>query len=223
MNEFEVYVKDDFNDKDVNEFFNEIIKEFAKESLSFYEKWGEFPFIYGEKQLNSVLTPAIYKCTNNIFLEQPFKGKELNNQRFIDILTFKGRNNYLIELKHTFQSSKAEVTQKTENRWKNVLDQVLDFEKEVVSDIFETEGYTFYKVALLIIPTHMPKNKEHDILKFSSKEYIEYMNGYIQKGNKPNIIGIIKFNNFEKYAYKSKYGEKIYPFVSFIARIEKIV
>ena len=219
MNEFEVYVKDEFNDEKVNEFFNEIINNFAKESLFFYEKWGEFPFIYGEKQLNSVLTPAIHNYTKNIFLEQPFKREEFNNQRFIDILTIQDNNNYLIELKHTFQSSNVKVTKKTNDRWKDVLIQISDFKKGVIQNLFDTEGQTFYKVALLIIPTYMPKDKEHKILNLSAKEYIEYMNGYIQEENKPNIIGVIKFNNFKEYIqYKQKN-----PFVSFVIKVEKIL
>jgi len=224
MIEFETYIEDKFNDKNVNvkEFFTQIIINFANESLAFYDMWNEFPFIYSEKQVNSVLIPAIYKYTETIFLEQPFK-KDKNKQRFLDILTKKDNNVYLIELKHSYQSKEEETTIATDDKWKKAIEQIKDLNKSVIEDIFETEPYTFYKVALLISPTFVPKKSEHKILKDTAKKYSEkifneYLNGYKEEKYQPNIVGVIKFNHSENYIQ----NEKKYPFVSFIIKIEEI-
>ena len=45
--------------------------EFAKISTRFYDVLEEFPFNYGEKQIGSVLTPALLNTSDAVFQEQP--------------------------------------------------------------------------------------------------------------------------------------------------------
>jgi hypothetical protein len=225
MNEFETYIKDEFNDNEVNVFFKKIINNFSEESFSFYSEWGEFPFLGKEKQVNSVLIPAIHNYTKNIFLELPFKSK-LGNQRFLDIVTTKDNNIFLIELKHSYQSKNDCTTKRTDREWETAINQIADLKKSVVKQHYNYKKYNVYKIALLIMPTFLPSNKKHDILKLSAKEYAnkifhEYEEGYKSK-YQANMVGVIKIDKFNDYVHEYSDGNQVYPFISFVTRIERV-
>lgn len=116
----EICFLDKFEDgngfRNMRKFLREVIINFAEESFSHYKNWGEFPFIYGEKQIHSTLTPSIHKHTGNIWLEQPFKDYK-KNQRFLDIATIDKNNIYLIELKHSWNSKTDKITQRAFAEW----------------------------------------------------------------------------------------------------------
>ena len=53
MTNIEIFTKDRFKDnkgvRSTRKFLQNVIELFAEESFSFYQHWGEFPFIYSEK------------------------------------------------------------------------------------------------------------------------------------------------------------------------------
>jgi len=222
MGKFGICIKDTFGDEEVEIFFKEIIENFARESFAHWEIWGRFPFIYREKQLNSVLTPAIHNYTQNIWLEEPFRNRE-NKKRFLDIATVKDNKIFLIELKHSWIHKKG----KTKKDWETAIKQISDIDENTIEGSFNID-YNLIKIALMIVPTYIPIDKENgkEILKLSEEEYVdnlfqEYTNNE-DKNYFPNLIGTIKINNSKEYIYKSKNGNEIYPFVSFIAKIERV-
>ena len=133
-------------------FFEEVLKNFANEFFSFFKEWGELPFIYKERQLNSTLIPAIHCYTNTIFLELPFKDKN-GNQRFLDIVTTKRKSIFLIELKHARHSKNEHTTERADNEWRTSVDQISDLHSDVVKKHYNYDEYNVYRIALLIMPT----------------------------------------------------------------------
>ncbi len=228
-NKVEIDTKDLLEDnigiRSTRKFLENIIELFAKESFQFYNIWGEFPFIYSEKQVNSVIIPAIHEYTSNIWLEQPFK-KVKNNQRFLDIATTKGKNIYLIELKHSWNSKTEGVAKYTDKEWEKAIEQISDINRKTIGNHFNYKEYNVFKIALMIMPTYIPSNTKNNILNMSAKEYndklFEEYERYIAKKNKANFIGTIKLKNPTKYEHEFKDGNQIYPFISFIAKIEKV-
>lgn len=225
----EIHTEDLLKDGDgirgTRKFLQSIIKLFAEESFEFYNHWGEFPFIYSEKQVNSVITPAIHKYTGNIWLEQPFK-KAKNNQRFLDIATTKGKNIYLIELKHSWNSKDEGVAKYTDSEWEKAIEQISDINRKTIGDYFNYNDYNVFKIALMVMPTYISSKTKHEILDMSANEYTNILSEeyerYRAQKYKANFIGSIKIKNPIKYEHKFINGNKIYPFVSFIARVERV-
>lgn len=206
------------NDRQVVQLFNSVMKNFIAESILFYKEWGEYPFIYRERQVNSALIPAIHKYTKNIFLELPFKNK-FKEQRFLDIVTTKGKSIFLIELKHSYNSKLENTTTRTDNEWETAVDQIADITKTTMKNHYD------YKVALMIMPTYLPSNDKNKILEMTSKEYAKILFDDYQIYNKKytaNIVVTAKINNYSKYVHKYTNAEEVYPFISFIGKVGKV-
>jgi len=228
-NQFEISIIDSIIDgkgiRSTRKFLKTVMENFAQESLSFYQLWGEFPFIYSEKQVNSVIVPAIHNYTNNIFLEQPFKKRD-NAQRFLDIVTSKGDNIYLIELKHSWNSKTQGTTQGTNNEWKTAIGQIADINRKTIGGYFDCKSDTVFKIVLMVMPTYLASHTQYNILDMSAYEYanelFEEYKLYSSKKFRADFVGTIKLNEPQKYEHEFSHGNQIYPFVSFIAKVEKV-
>jgi len=221
--DYEIKIKDDFNIKDVNTFFRKVIDNFAKESFLFYREWGEFPFVYRERQVNSVLIPAIYKYTKTIWLEQPFKN-DGNIQRFLDIATAKGSNIYLIELKHTFNSKSQKIDERTLNEWDTAIEQISTIKYNTLGNYY-ADNLSLYKIALMIMPQYLNTKKctDKSLIKYNEHIYKMFTNkDELDEKGYANLVGTIKINKPNKYLHEWTDKTQIYPFVSFIVRIEKL-
>ena len=208
--------------RNMRKFLHEVIINFSEESFSHYKNWGEFPFIYGEKQIHSTLTPSIHKHTGNIWLEQPFKDYK-KNQRFLDIATVDKNNIYLIELKHSWNSKTDKITQRAFDEWQIAIKQIKDINRKTIYPHFNKD-FNIFKIALMVMPTYLSSNQVHNILSLNSKEYgenifNEFDNVFSQEHNKPNFNGTIKIKNPNKYSHKYINGEQIYPYISFIGKV----
>ena len=227
MKEIDIHCVDTIKDKKgvrvLRKFFHNMIINFSEESFSFHKQWGMFPFTYSEKQIHSVLAPAIHKYTKNIWLEQPFKDYK-KNQRFLDIATTEKNNIYLIELKYSWNSKLENTTKRSDTEWETAIDQIADINRKTIYRHFNKDCNIF-KIALMIMPTFAP-DKEHAILSQSAKEYAsnlfeDYQNSRTKK-HKANLIGVIKLKKPTKYTHEFLNGNKIYPYVSFVAYVEPI-
>lgn len=228
-NEFDISKKIDENHNDVNiaeiqDFLEKFTNEFATETINFYEHWEMLPFTYSEKQVNSVVIPAMHKVSKNVWLEQPFKSSDV--QRFLDIATVYGDNIFLIELKHSWNSKSEDIAKKSDKEWKTAIEQISDLKRNTVKQFVNHQDYNIYRMALMIMPTEVTNDLNHDILKATSQEYaedifIKYQNDW-KKAYQANYVATWKLEDHEKYTYEYNKGKQIFPFISFVARIEKI-
>ena len=208
----------------VRGFFDELHNDFAKETINFYEQWGLLPFSYSEKQVNSIIIPAIYKITKNIWLEQPFKIGD--RQRFLDIATTHEGNTYLIELKHSWNSKNENISKRTNKEWETAIDQIATLRKSNVKQFINNHGFTIYKIALMVMPTYLTNDFNHRILEQSAEEYAKNIftkyKEYRSERYRANYVSTWKIENYEEYAYEYNGGKQIFPFISFVAKIDKI-
>ncbi len=211
----------------IRKFFKQVIENFAKESFNFYEEWGEFPFVYRERQVNSALIPAIYKYTNTIWLEQPFK-KTNKKQRFLDIVTTDKNNIYFIELKHSFTSKTKKIDERSIHEWDTAIKQISTIKMRTLGRQYNSDSKMF-KIALMIMPTYLLSSEIdaevlHQQVNDYNKKVFDYFTdeGVWTKKGYANLIGTIKIVN--PLDFKHDWGDKneVYPFVSFVARIEKL-
>ena len=211
----------------MRKFFGAFSHNFAAESINFYDKyWGQFPFIHSEKQVNSVVVPAIHKTTENVWLEQPYKTNS-EEQKFLDITTIDGANIYLIELKHSWNSKTDNIASYTDSEWERAIEQIAELKKSHVKKFLNVDEYNIFRVALMVMPTFVTNDLEHNICQKSSKEYaMELFNQYQQYRSKKynaNYVATWKLDNHKKYKHGYKDDkEQVYPFISFVARAERV-
>lgn len=229
MSQFDISVKNDENNdavnvKEIQNFLKEFTNAFAEETINFHEYWGMLPFTHREKQVNSVVVPAMHKITKNVWLEQPFKaGAE---QRFLDIATVYGDNIYLIELKHSWNSKKEDIAKKTDSEWETAIEQIADLKRNTVKQFVNHKDFNIFRLALMIMPTYVTNDSNHNILKSTSQEYAnDIFNKYQEYRSekyRANYVSTWKVENHEQYIYQFDGGNQIFPFITFVARIEKV-
>lgn len=247
------------NFEEIQSFLKEVMENFIEESLKFYDIYQFFPFTNGEKQVISALFPALYKITDNIFVEQLFYKYGKSNPRFLDIITIKDNKQiFFIELKHSY----LEIDKTTQHKIKNnqiismnkfdvylhdkwlgnqkedaqgVIGQIQDITKENMQEefYFKLDNFDCKKIALLIIPSFIENNNSDIIDGVTAKEYSEHIFKRFEKitdkvGNvKPNYIITCKCEEPNNYRHefkepKKKSRSEIYPFITFVARVENM-
>lgn len=208
--------------RNLRNFFYEIIVNFSQEIFLFYNIWGEFPFIYSEKQINSILAPSVYKYTKNVWMEQPFKDYK-KNQRFLDLAIADKSNIYLIELKHSWNSKINEINTRTKNKWETAITQIDDINRKTIHDCFNYKDFNVFKISLMIMPTFLPAFESHKILSLNIRKYtqniFDHFECYVAQKYKANFIGTVKINEPKKYIHEYDNGKQIYPYITFVAKI----
>jgi hypothetical protein len=245
MSEYELdikYNKDDFGDgggiRKMRKFFQTFCYEFASYSTNYHEKLGEFPFIYGERSLTSIVLPSLIKSDANgalVFMEQPFK-KLGKVQRFLDFYVHHGDNLYLIEMKYRWNAYRTDdFNKRTITRWRECLEQIDDLDQKSIKEhICDTDAYkNIFKVALLVMPVYINQKNEFELsdtyeksdeyLKLVEKNFCEKVEEAEkaekkgkEKFKKPNFFAVWKINEKnKKYIHKFEGGQSFYPFVIF--------
>ncbi|RRD52978.1 hypothetical protein [Campylobacter rectus] len=229
------------NFEEIQNFLRKIMENFIKESEIIYNKWKFFPFTNSEKQVLSALFPAIYKITENVWIEQWFKVVNENKNRFLDISIIDKTNAYFIEIKHGYKNhtGKVDITQNIYSKWNGAIKQIEDLEKENLGKEFDEvklENFSCYKIALIIIPTFIKNPDEgskaiNDTAVSYAKRMFDYFLYDTSIEKKPNIAITWKINDYKKKEHefktvKKKNGEEerieIYPFLTFVARVENM-
>lgn len=113
------------------------------------------------------------------------------------------------------------------------IDQIQDITKENMQDqfYFKLGDFDCKKIALLIIPSFIENNNSDIIGEVTANEYSEYIFKRFEKitdkaGNvKPNYIITYKYKESNNYKHefkepKKKARSEIYPFITFVARVE---
>ncbi len=227
MNANDVYIQIDFDhDYEMKELLENIMLNFKEESLRFFDLWGFFPFTYREKQVLSALAPAIHKYTHNIWLEQPFKTQKGEIQRFLDIATLYNDNIYLIELKHSWNSKSQSVAQFAEVEWETSIKQIEDLKIFHVREFVNIKDFNVYKIALMVMPTYLKNNFDNPIYNMTAKDYSKVIfddfMSYKSKEFRVNYVCTWKIQNSKEYEHEYQDSNQIFPFVSFVVKIEPI-
>ncbi|MCD8213103.1 MAG: hypothetical protein LUC34_03480 [Campylobacter sp.] len=226
-------------ERESKEFLTKVFENFIKESLKAYETWEGYHFVGNEKQSLSSLIPAIYKRTENIWLEQPFvrtdaKSKQENEkertQRFIDIVTCDTQSSdepmYFIEVKHGFHGMGKQTLRKyCVNRWERAIEQIKNITYRNLTGIYiRHRGDKYYKVAFMIITTYKgcKKKNEVEITPNTAKENAEYIFNALKstKDYTPDMVMSYKLDDPSFIQYAN--GCEIYPFVSVAVKIENL-
>ena len=238
----DIEFEDDWHDgsgiRKMRRFFKNFCFEFAKFSMGYQNKLGEFPFIYNERSLVSVVLPSLIKADGDntfVFMEQPFKKLD-NTQRFLDFYVDHGDNIYLIEMKHRWNAYRTDdFNTNTLRRWNECLLQINDLDKETIKNhICDPDFYStgLFKTSLLVLPVYQNQRNEFvfgeknlydncaDYLKLIKGSFPDRFEGTRIK--KPNFFAVWKIPEDNRYSREHKDGFEFYPYVIFAIYQERI-
>lgn len=150
----------------VSEFLSRVTQEFARSCVTFEQAVGELPFVYRERQTQSILLPAIAKVANAAIVELPVSRKvkrEVRSGR-LDYWVYYEPNVLLLEVKQSWQLiGGSKIRKGTQAAWTQALKQLKSISKA------EAEGLSFedskwLKIAMLVLPGYQA-SKEAEKLK----------------------------------------------------------
>jgi hypothetical protein len=163
----------------LNGFLKQFMIGSIKTAYSFYDRADYLPFNYGERQLSSILCPALSKLTQTVFMEVPLDRVLLHkNQRRIKNKIRKGwvdytcqygspPIDYFIEVKHSWNCCwKDSVSQDPNKKWQSVVNQ-LNTVKGQVKNWSSNIGSMRIAVLFLI---HYSNNKTINGFSFSQMQ-----------------------------------------------------
>jgi hypothetical protein len=110
----------------VTKLLEEVVKRFVSRSVSFWKVTRQFPFIYSEKMLNSVLIPSIDDYADAVATEYPVKRRRGRGSAygFLDYWVFHHKALLMVEIKHVWLSPRTNVPkEKAKDEWKLAIRQ----------------------------------------------------------------------------------------------------
>ena len=87
-----------------------MVVAFAKKCCSYVDVVGELPFIYRERQINSLVAPPIMANADAALMEHPItrKAKGVPSHGWLDYWVLYKSTVFLIELKHAWKTLDSE-------------------------------------------------------------------------------------------------------------------
>ena len=162
-----------------NDFLCRTATNFFKFSLKHRTSEDYLPFIYKERQVHSVLCPAINVSSDSFLIEAPVNRKKRGDNRattekkgWVDYYCNYRNISYFIEVKHSFYSiTSGTLNDSTLKKWKTANRQLQSVKKEI-TDWIKPEDKGAFRMSMLILPYYTKKidfNFKHtDIAKHHS-------------------------------------------------------
>jgi len=201
-------------------FLKDVVKEIAALSMQYYNKIDEFPFIYAERQFQSVLLPAMVKVADAVLAEQPvprrIKGEVYSGR--IDYWVYYRDLVFLMEVKHGWIAS--QLRKSTRQKWKTQLGQLRSITKKEARELGMDAGKVC-KIALLVVPCYRLSQDEEKVVESvpTHKQVFELHRQFENLTPLPNWSAVWSFPN-EEYVFDYVGGYHIFPCVNFVAKID---
>ena len=217
------------------EFLNKILIEFAKQSTKYINAIYDAPFSYKERQLHSILAPALSKITAAFLMESPIE-RQWSKRKKEDIRDYTGWLDYwcryknvdfFIELKHNFDSYRTSIVRKeTLQNWSLMNNsQLAMLQKEAKRYSEFCKGVLLVSLHVVTIYEYLQNHKEPKSIGDIEK-LIEIQKNYYDKLNpSPNWSGlwILNENLIKKSKDEIEAHNQYYPGVMMIAKVYEII
>jgi hypothetical protein len=217
-----------------NKFLTNLVKKFAKQSTQYIQGTNEAPYSFGEKQIHSILAPAISQLSHLMLMESPINRKwdkrKRNSQEpytgFLDYWVRYKKIDFFIEVKMDTDSYQSETTRKDlKQHWHNMIhNQLAPLKHEAKSSAEWSKGVVLSGLHIIPIREHAESSKgaeNHEELLKIQKRYMKSLEP------KPDwsalwIIpkSLVECSNDE---YENKDKADFYPAVLFLAYIDEII
>ena len=212
------------------EFMTKLVRAFSKQASSYIRATYEAPFVFKERQLHSILAPALSSFTDAFLMESPVNRKwsaisseeRDDSHGWVDYWCYYRGIVFLIELKHGFISSKTGHVRKTVKKdWKKAIDQLDVIEKEAKSQSEWTNGA--FRIALDILPLYETVNSERAKTAVNNDKMLAIYSKILKEFEPlPNwsAMWILHKDLIGPYSYPNSI--EYYPSVLFISRLSEI-
>lgn len=203
------------------DFLNKVARTFALSCCKYFDTTGELPFIYRERQINSILLPSISKVANATFMEHPIM-REGRAYGWLDYWAFYGNTTLLIEVKHAwFSISSKKVRKTTKGAYSAALKQ-LDMISPAVARDLSYLGDNIVKIALIVIPFYKQSMNITRLTTITAKDDVEAIYNRLLTGLSPTLNWSCIWLLHERLQKPVEYGDRheIYPLVGLVAQID---
>lgn len=198
-------------------FLREITDTFIRSCANYFDEVEELPFIYRERQIQSILLPAIAKVADAAFVEQPInrKSKQGSQKGRIDYWVLYQKYVFLIELKHSWMSvASKRIRGDTNQAWSEVLHQLKSISKS------EADSLCLYskkiaKIGMMIVPCFQSAKDKNKLTPYDKSSAISVFEILI-KSLRPTPNWSCVWTLHERLQTVHEYAgsrNEIYPFV----------
>lgn len=215
-------VRDGKNMRKTRDLLQGVSRNFARGCVSYHDVVGEWPFVYGERQLHSILIPAIAKHADAVFLEQPISRKSIDaeNHGWLDYWVLYRDVVFLIELKHAFFSiASGKLSDRQRKLWSQAIAQLEGISSSQAQEIAHAGGIV--KIALMVLPfSRFSKHESRMVVHGESQmdQYISSVTGALDPHPDWACLWLLH-EELQRYEEVTD-GYEIYPAVCLTAKIE---
>lgn len=216
----------------MNKFLKSLVNDIAKNA---YEQTiGNMlipPFAFKERQLHTIIAPAINKNSDYFLMESPvkrnWKNVDINlknNHGWVDYWTCYKEYDYYIEVKHGFRAYNSHKVRDCElKKWNkaccqlNTLTDEIEYQKDYCKGAFQ--------IALHVMPVFIQSQdiKRLAEKKITSEGILESTSNQLSSEYNVNWSCIWILSDELDKVYEYTNGNERYPFVMFFARVYEIV
>lgn len=211
-------------------FLLDTIMEIAKESAKFIQKVEHSPYAYGERQLHTVIAPAIARNADCFIMESPVDRKWSSieeslgedSRGWVDYWCVYKDFNYYIELKKGYVSyASKNLTQQVKEEWKQACNQLDAIQEDIAAQ--ESIARKVFRVAVEVLTVYL-KSKDREKLSYELEGFLQVQENAIKQLSETRPVNWsclwvlddkLMANSEEEY----KNGVEIYPAVLFLMRI----
>jgi len=175
----EIYFDSEFNgsfSRNLNTLFSKFMEEFANISMKFRRSdYEDFPFVYREKTLPSVLIPAFIKASDTgiVFSEYPVDRKKLTNRSNQITEERSGRVDYFIfhkGMEIIVESKFSWISYNSLKTGGGIREQHINLLREAVGQLGSIKWEGAEKIALMVTPVYYSIDSEKDVKIFKNIE-----------------------------------------------------
>ena len=222
--------------KKIKEFLDKLVLGFAKHSAKYINTLNEAPFIFKERQLNSILAPVFSKIGDAFVTEHPMKRKNLSLKMreagkksysgWIDYWARCGDFDFYIEVKHDYDAFNTEPIRLSALRnWKNMWEQLNGIKKEAKSISEQAPGIYLVSLHVIVIydfrKLHVEENPEYDVSDLIGIQE-KYFDNLSTPSPKWSGMWILHDELVKTCRWESETHVECYPAVMFFSKFENI-
>ncbi len=205
-------------------FLSGVVERVAIRTTEYFDETGDYVFRYKERQIHSVLCPAIADVTPSYLIEHPLERKPVGEEKYrghVDYWAMYRRLSYLIELKHAFQAYSEDTPRKSIcKKFSRAIRQL----KDVRTDECEYlcgDNKKLLKIALETVTFYKGSKVKEKLTDIKDSEIIDCYNS-LKKSRSLNNMNIYALWLADKrmtqpFEYSNCF--EIYPAVAFFAKI----
>jgi len=210
-----------------HEFLDKVSRGFVKYSSNYMKLVEESPFAFREKQLNSILAPALAEFSKAFLMEFPInrKNKKLDydSHGWVDYWAYYKSIDFYLELKHSYASLGGKITNVTLRRWESANCQA----KDCIHSLPCLEGSRgFMSLSIQIIPIYETVKLNKEASSINDVERLINIQNIFHEKLEPRVNWSFLWIVHENLANKSydlrEKNKKYYPAVLIVANVSTL-